>query len=997
MEVSSFCHKQARALLAELAAKCNLGSRKGFGSMSSSLYDTAWLSMVQSPKTESGNDVASMWLFPECFDFVLAQQLPSGAWESYATPVDGILNTAAALLSLIQHLKVQPDSHDWRLRSQKAQVALKKLLNEWDMHSTDQVGQEILIISLLSLLENEGVSIEFSQLSALRAVRDAKLTKIPPSTIYKIKSTLYHSLEAFIGHINFDNVSQWREGNGSLMNSPARATAAYLMNASTWDDQAECYLRDVVNRDSGVHGGSVPCAWPTTIFEISWVIPTLAAVGVSADPSDTSVFSKLLQDALEQQKGLLGFAPGVLPDVDDTSKGLEALHYLGYNSSAEAVIRIFEGEEHFLTYPGERNPSFSANCNVLIFLLGRDDRTQYVPQITKAVRFLASQAFNKNVKEKWHRNELYWMMLIARAFELLYCNEEIAQAVFEASASLKWQVPMILLQVLMRILNTQQKNGSWDGICEITSYSILALSSLLKLPFVRQLDKGKIISSITLGKSFLLSYRDEWTKGQYMWIEKVTYSSSILSEAYCLAASLVQVPFLVEPETVSIIGTSLESKGFLVPEKILMSMHKTGCLISLTLLFRDTELSTFRIAEMQACFALQALQQHPTNIFPRTAKGKDKYVFIIPLALILCAAAHGSSVSLSVLYEMMVLSILNFHADEYMEGIIERHFEADLDSVRRLVRQLFTDPHTDSRSGVANRKTNGSTNGHNRADYEVKNVGSSSNGHVDGLFNPSQHNGSGNRPSLDDVRVVLSQFKRQILEHPAVLSSPARLQARLAFDLQTFLLAHIMQAEDNCRLRAQSRPHESESVRNEGNDTHRFKENLPLQYHNPSRSFYSWVRGTSADHTSCPFSFVFFECLVLDSLSSTEQTRTAGTLVSARTTYLAEDACRHLASLCRMYNDYGSLARDAEERSLNSVGFPEFWDRGGKVAFVSDDVKSELLWVAEYERRGLDTAMTLLERELGPGDLINALRMFVDVTDLYGQIYVLKDVGTRTQ
>ncbi|KAK6614369.1 hypothetical protein H4I96_00690 [Botrytis cinerea] len=711
MEVSSSCHKQARALLAKLAAKCNLGSRKGFGSMSSSLYDTAWLSMVQSPKTESGNDVASMWLFPECFDFVLAQQLPSGAWESYATPVDGILNTAAALLSLIQHLKVQPDSHDWRLRSQKAQVALKKLLNEWDMHSTDQVGQEIF---------------DHFTSDALRAVRDAKLTKIPPSTIYKIKSTLYHSLEAFIGHINFDNVSQWREGNGSLMNSPA-ATAAYLMNASTWDDQAECYLRDVVNRDSGVHGGSVPCAWPTTIFEISWVIPTLAAVGVSADPSDTSVFSKLLQDALEQQKGLLGFAPGVLPDVDDTSKGLEALHYLGYNSSAEAVIRIFEGEEHFLTYPGERNPSFSANCNVLIFLLGRDDRTQYVPQITKAVRFLASQAFNKNVKEKWHRNELYWMMLIARAFELLYCNEEIAQAVFEASASLNKR--MVL-----------------DGICEITSYSILALSSLLKLPFVRQLDKGKIISSITLGKSFLLSYRDEWTKGQYMWIEKVTYSSSILSEAYCLAASLVQVPFLVEPETVSIIGTSLESKGFLVPEKILMSMHKTGCLISLTLLFRDTELSTFRIAEMQACFALQALQQHPTNIFPRTAKGKDKYVFIIPLALILCAAAHGSSVSLSVLYEMMVLSILNFHADEYMEGIIERHFEADLDSVRRLVRQLFTDPHTDSRSGVANRKTNGSTNGHNRADYEVKNVGSSSNGHVDGLFNPSQHNGSGNSP-----------------------------------------------------------------------------------------------------------------------------------------------------------------------------------------------------------------------------------------------------------
>lgn len=170
---------------------------------------------------ESETHMVSVWLFPECFEFVLAQQLPSGAWESYATPVDGILNTAAALLSLNQHLRIQPDNYDWQLRSQKAQVALKKILDEWDMYSTDQVGQEILIISLLSLLENEGISIKFPQLSALRAARDAKLAKIPPLTVYKNKSTLYHSLEAFIGHIDFDNVKRWREGNGSLMNSPA--------------------------------------------------------------------------------------------------------------------------------------------------------------------------------------------------------------------------------------------------------------------------------------------------------------------------------------------------------------------------------------------------------------------------------------------------------------------------------------------------------------------------------------------------------------------------------------------------------------------------------------------------------------------------------------------------------------------------------------------------------------------------------------------------------
>jgi hypothetical protein len=33
--------------------------------------------------------------------------------------------------------------------------------------------------------------------------------------------------------------------------------------------------------------------------------------------------------------------------------------------------------------------------------------------------------------------------------------------------------------------------------------------------------------------------------------------------------------------------------------------------------------------------------------------------------------------------------------------------------------------------------------------------------------------------------------------------------------------------------------------------------------------------------------------------------------------------------MCRMYNDYGSVARDKAERNLNSVNFPEFETRDG--------------------------------------------------------------------
>jgi len=216
--------EKAQTLLASLAERCE----HGFGTMSASVYDTAWLSMVRKDNE---------WLFPECFEFVLGKQLPSGAWESYATSADGILNTAAALLSLKRHLNTwqlpgtprepgvrNDDRHREVLaRTDKAEVALKRLLNEWNMDSTDQVGFEILVVSLLNLIEQEGgnMSMEFPALDALREIRNEKLAKLPPSTLYQMPSTLYHSLEAFIGHIDFDRVRRWQEPNGSMMGSPA--------------------------------------------------------------------------------------------------------------------------------------------------------------------------------------------------------------------------------------------------------------------------------------------------------------------------------------------------------------------------------------------------------------------------------------------------------------------------------------------------------------------------------------------------------------------------------------------------------------------------------------------------------------------------------------------------------------------------------------------------------------------------------------------------------
>lgn len=103
-----------------------------------------------------------------------------------------------------------------------------------------------------------------------------------------------------------------------------------------------------------------------------------------------------------------------------------------------------------------------------------------------------------------------------------------------------------------------------------------------------------------------------------------------------------------------------------------------------------------------------------------------------------------------------------------------------------------------------------------------------------------------------------------------------------------------------------------------------------------------------------------------------------------------------------MYNDYGSVARDREERSLNSLNFPEFHEddrRGrrdiGSLEVISEDeLRERLIKVAQYERGCLELSVRRLKEEVGEKTW-RALMVFVNVTDLYGQIYVERDINSR--
>ncbi|KAI1149439.1 hypothetical protein F4825DRAFT_469094 [Nemania diffusa] len=942
-------NQQAQSLLAKLANQCQ---RDGsFGSMSSSIYDTSWLSMVRRPMQAGElyeHDEAAQWLFPECFDFILKSQLPSGAWGSYASQVDGILNTSAALLALRKHMRADPGNSDWAERSRTAGLALTELLDDLDISAVDQVGFEILIIQHLELLADEGVCVNAPNLDVLKQIRLEKLSKIPLGSLHKIRSTLHHSLEAFVGsEVDFNGLSRWLEPNGSMMGSPS-STAAYLMNTSSWDESAEAYLRNVVYNGPGQGDGSVPCAWPTSTFELSWVVATLISAGIQVEESSSSPIVHFLQQTLR--------APGSLPDADDTAKVIISLYGLGQQPSVDGLLSAFESENHFMTYPRERNPSLTANCHVLICLLKSKNAISHIAQICKAALFLTERVFVGEVQDKWNRSEFYWTMLLAEAYMLLYQRENIVSRLFHLSPKLQHDIPIVCLHLLKKVILQQDHHGAWGG-CETTSYAIMTLSALSSLSVIRQLRDTPVEDVFAQGKRFLLQNRNDWPRGQHIWVEKVNYASDTLSEAYCLAAALVEIP------SDAVDGSHLHTTSlYQIHENLRERMKKVGCLVSQTLPGRKLSRPVREISELQACYYLLSTQHHHKTIFPENGKGDRNYQLIIALAFTVCAATcSGYHITLSLLREMMLLSDLNFLVDEYMERLTDGGTTPDTQAIAHLINHVFE---KETRPAILT---------------EVED-------NVD-LQRTSR---------LIGMADQLTNVVKYVLRHQAVLKSPRYYQQWLAYELKTFLLAHVAQAADNYRFASQV-----DVVSGNGANQ------KPLEYKDAGQTFFHWVHNTSADHTSCPFSFVFFNALLYSSSSSSHSPfpsvhlNRTDIFGSARTKYLAADLCRHLATLCRLENDYGSLRRDLEECNLNSLNFPEFapvCEIATRDLRGEQTMKSELTWLAQYERRGLEIALAaLLEesavecRELLEG----GLGFFINVTCLFGQIYILKDVGIR--
>ncbi|PGG95909.1 hypothetical protein AJ79_09819 [Helicocarpus griseus UAMH5409] len=527
------------------------------GFMTCAVYDTAWVSMV-SKETEHG----TIWLFPESFTYIINSQRPDGSWPSYAANVDGILNTSASLLALRAH-----QTNNYQIREYSAEelgrrissgtASLRAQLQAWDVEKADHVGFEILVPTLLTLLEEQGICFEFPGRKALMALNQAKLSRFNPEYLYStLKTTALHSLEAFVGKLDYDKVRHHKTF-GAYMASPS-STAACLIYSTSWDDESEEYLRWALTAGAGRGGGGVPSAFPSTYFEVTWVLTTLLEGGFSvADIGNarSARFAAFLKKSLDEQNGVIGFAPSVGADVDDTAKTLLTLSLLGHPASHKGMLDAFEMETHFRTYERERNPSFTANCNVLTALLSQPDVSKLAPQITKVASFLCKRWWESDgsIEDKWNLSGFYPSMLMAEAFAGLLQTWDRGDLSAVPATLIVDEVVVSLYQILVRTLMAQNADGSFgsSGSREVTAYATLTISKASVLPFAAPLA-AQINRAIATAQEFISSTTE--TTPSYLWIEKVTYGSEVLAESYVLAAinASQKKPLDLLPETTSL-------------------------------------------------------------------------------------------------------------------------------------------------------------------------------------------------------------------------------------------------------------------------------------------------------------------------------------------------------------------------------------------------------------------------------------------------------------
>lgn len=311
------------------------------------------------------------------------------------------------------------------------------------------------------------------------------------------------------------------------------------------------------------------------------------------------------------------------------------------------------------------------------------------------------------------------------------------------------KVIICLLQALTRTLHTQNSNGSWgSGGCETTAYAIIALkrlSSFTSAPMIRT----QLTNAIENGRRYLSKNFRPFSEPDHIWTGKTTSGSSVLYQAYILAAlqppmSKQSSPSIESHFEIPLAKIAIQTKYYAkqawfanVPEWLIQA-----CLVESRLFLPQIRIVRYAV-------------------FSSDNLGEDSHFESIPFSWIVASNLDNRAIGAEFLYQMMILSILARQLDEYIDGTVRENFFGCLFEVEDILYSIF---------------------------QELE------------LYNKDQcfcgdhgHDRESTATSISDVRTVLYRFISHVLNHPYVLMASGRDQAQLKSELLAFLLGRISQ------------------------------------------------------------------------------------------------------------------------------------------------------------------------------------------------------------
>ncbi|KAI8948370.1 hypothetical protein F4801DRAFT_557080 [Xylaria longipes] len=699
---------------------------------------------------------------------------------------------------------------------------------------------------------------------------------------------------------------------------------------------ASSLINDLVRDHSGPRNGIL-----LTCPEFSSVVSTLLESGftcVDLGLSNIKTIQEVLQAAFNGCTSLFELG------TENTAKAIIALGQLGISIQPSQLVEKYRNDVHSKISLRGRDMSLTTISHILTIMCVSAAQLTYTHEIEMATKYLCEAWCRdpNNIRDQPNKPWYYSMMQISKALKSVL--NAWGQGLLPGfNLQLIRDTILVVFQFLVRLLKDQEHDGSWGGQRENTAYALITVNEIAPLSIVQPV-MYQVQDAIQKGREFLSTTLACRPCPEHLWTQKVAYGSSCLSQAFTLAA----------------LKCSIREASYSIQELLPGDLHtilRPSKFFAQLPIFSDTPEWCIAAWVIEGALFQHALGKICLDACHKNAKRKEKYLSVIPFTWTASNNIHGWPLGSNTMLEMMAICALAYQIDDFIESEVACLPSNALSMIRMSIPELFREVEIEEFNTKVKQEQG----------YDIHISGSIQPSTCspqpiasDVPFQASPQSSTSFKIRLGHIKRDLKGIIRRLWQAPYVRTATHHSRSQLRITLVGYITAHIIQTEESVRLAAQP-PEEK---------------NNHKTLVNPPSSLLTWVRTVSGDHTIGPYAVAAFCCMY---------DHGADRIYHPQASYILQDVARHLAALCRLYNDYGSIARDRDEDNLNSINFPEFQGN-----IDERDIKENLKIIAEYERRCLYVSIAEL-RPLVTKNLFAALTVFCETAEIYNQMYVLKD------